>query len=106
MAGAKAPCHEKGKVFMKERYKKYVAICERAENMGISKSDRTSSLMDIESADLKFNLRLDEWLKADDYNFTHDFLGIYANIDREGGFPAKNFGFFVPRFSSPASKEK
>lgn len=88
---------------MKERYEKYVAICERAENMGISKSDRLSSLMDVESADLKFSLRLDEWLKADDFNFAHDFLGIYSNINRKDGFPAKDFGLFVPRFSSPAN---
>lgn len=37
--------------------------------------ERLSLLMDIESADEKFNLRLEEWLAADD------------------------FGFFVPRFA-------
>lgn len=32
--------------------------------------------MDIESADRKFNIRLDEWLQADLFNFTHDFYGL------------------------------
>ena len=56
-------------------------------------------MMDIESADKKFNMRLDEWLNADDFNFAHDFYGIVNNINREKGFPATDFGFFVPRFA-------
>lgn len=47
----------------------------------------------------KFNMRLDEWLNADDFNFAHDFYGIVNNINREKGFPATDFGFFVPRFA-------
>lgn len=84
----------------KERYNKYVAIVDRAAVMGCMQgSDRLSTLMDIESADRKFNLRLDDWLAADDSNFTHDFLGIENNIKRGAGFPATDFGFFVPRFA-------
>ena len=82
----------------KERYEKYVEIAKRAENEGIYKGERISLLMDIESADLQFNLRLDDWLKADKFNFAHDILGIIDNINRTG-FPAKDFGFFVPRFA-------
>ena len=44
----------------KERYLKYVEICERAERMKIDTGDRMGALMDIESADKKFNMRLDE----------------------------------------------
>lgn len=55
--------------------------------------------MDIESADIKFNMRLDDWLKADDFNFAYDFLGIRDSIERNNGFPAKDFAFFVPRFA-------
>ena len=73
----------------KERYLKYVKICERAERM---------KLMDIESADKKFNMRLDDWLQADDFNFAHDYCGIQNNIKR-GEFPATDFGFFLPRFA-------
>lgn len=46
----------------KERYLKYVKICERAERMKIDTGDRMGALMDIESADKKFNMRLDDWL--------------------------------------------
>lgn len=82
----------------KERYLKYVAITERAENDGLYDGERISLLMDIESADKKFNLRLDEWLNADKFNFAHDLIGIRNNIIRDT-FPATDFGFFVPRFA-------
>ena len=36
---------------MKERYLKYAKICERAEKMKISTSERVSAMMDVESAD-------------------------------------------------------
>lgn len=82
----------------KERYLKYVKICERAERMKIDTGDRMGALMDIESADKKFNMRLDDWLQADDFNFAHDYCGIQNNIKR-GEFPATDFGFFLPRFA-------
>lgn len=50
---------------IKERYKKYVAIIQRAKEEGLHVNDKLSVLMDIESADRKFNIRLDEWLQAD-----------------------------------------
>lgn len=80
----------------KERYLKYVKICERAERMKIDTGDRMGTLMDIESADKKFNMRLDDWLQADDFNFAHDYCGIQNNIKR-GEFPATDFGFFPPK---------
>lgn len=84
----------------KKRRLKYVAIMERATLLGLMTPDqRVDRMMDIESADLKFNLRLDEWLAADYFNFTHDFIGIRDNINREAGFPATDFGFFTPRFT-------
>ena len=83
---------------MKERYLQYVKIVERAENDGLYKGERISLLMDIESADKVFNLRLDDWLNADKFNFAHDLFGIMDNIVRDS-FPATNFGFFVPRFA-------
>lgn len=77
---------------------KYVAICERAEREYPElKKDRFSNMMDIESADMQFNLRLDDWLAADDVNFYHDFFGIIRESDHST-FPA-TFGLFVPRFS-------
>ncbi len=79
---------------------KYADIMVRATKMRLmEESENVDRMMDIESADIKFNLRLDDWLIADDFNFAHDFLGIRDSIDRNNGFPAKNFGFFVPRFA-------
>lgn len=37
--------------------------------------------------------------KRKNFNFAHDFYGIVNNINREKGFPATDFGFFVPRFA-------
>lgn len=83
----------------KEKYMKYVEIAERAEKEELYKGERIDLLMDIESADLKFNLRLDDWLNADKFNFAHDLFGIMDNIERDS-FPATDFGFFVPRFAA------
>lgn len=80
-----------------KKFFKYVEICNRAGGMGIIQGDRIDALMDIESADMVFHLKLDELLKADDLNFKHDFCGIQNNI--RGTFPARDFGLFVPRFA-------
>lgn len=91
----------------KERYSKYVGIMVRATVMGyMNEADGCSTMMDIESADRKFNLRLDDWLASDDFNFAHDFLGIRKNINRCDGFPATDFGFFVPRFAGRSKEEE
>ena len=82
----------------KERYQKYVEIAKRAEGEGLYNKERISLLMDIESADQKFHLRLDDWLKADAFNFTHDLYGIMNNINRTE-FTAIDFGLFIPRFA-------
>ena len=86
----------------KEVYLKYVEIAIRAEKEGLYQGERLNLLMDIESADKTFNLRLDEWLNADSFNFAHDLCGIVNNIVRDS-FPTTDFGLFVPRF---AGKEK
>ena len=44
----------------KERNRKYGAICARAKAMGIMQGDAIGAIMDIDSADQRFNLRLDE----------------------------------------------
>ena len=84
----------------KKRHSRYADIMCRATVMGLmSEEEAVDRMMDIESADRKFNLRLDDWFNADDFNFAHDFIGIRDNINRENGFPATDFGFFVPRFA-------
>lgn len=82
----------------KEKFMTYVKIAQRAEEMGIYNGNRMSLLMDLESADEMFNLRLDDFLNADNFNFAHDVVGIVNNINRNE-FPAKDFGLFVPRFA-------
>lgn len=81
----------------KERFLMYVKIAERAEQMGIYHGERHALLMDIESADNAFNMRLEDWLKADNFNFAHDIVGIANNIDRSK-FPAE-ISRFLPRFA-------
>lgn len=83
----------------KQRFELYVKICEKAEAKGY-RGERMTLMMDIESADKKFNLRLEEMLADDGYDFVHDIQGIIDNINRET-FPATDFGLFVPRFATP-----
>lgn len=80
----------------KERFMMYVKIAQRAEGMSIYIGERLSLLMDIENADKVFNLRLEDWLNADDGNFAHDVIGIVNNIDRRN---PTNFNLFVPRYA-------
>ena len=81
----------------KDRMDTIVKITERADKMGLLVFDRLSLIMDLECTDNEFNLRLDELLTTDDYNFAHDICGIQRHIDRK----AKTMGdFFVPRFAT------
>lgn len=80
----------------KEKFMMYVKLAERAEQMGIYNGERFSLMMDIENADKAFNLRLEELLNADNFNFAHDIVGIVNNIDRRN---PTDFNLFVPRFA-------
>lgn len=82
----------------KEKMMMYVEIAKRAEEMDLYHGERMTLLMDLESADLMFNLRLEDLLKADNFNFAHDVVGIVNNINRNE-FPSKDFGLFIPRYS-------
>lgn len=71
-------------------------IISRAEQMGIRLTrERITSFIDVELACEKFNMDLEAWLNANDENFSHDYIGIYENVDRVN----KDFGLFVPRFA-------
>jgi hypothetical protein len=80
-----------------ERTEMCLRICERAKEKGYI-ADKMTLLMDLESADRVFNLRLEELLNADDFNFAHDIIGIMRNVDRSE-YPVTNFNGFVPRFA-------
>lgn len=58
--------------------------------------DKLSVHMDITACHANgCQLRLQDFLDADDFNFAHDFFGIRRHIDRETGSLG---GFFLPRF--------
>lgn len=80
----------------KQEFETIVRIVERAEAMGIARGDRFTRIMDIEHAHKQFNLRLDEMLAADSFDFTHDFTGIQSAMNRE---TCRIEGLFVPRFA-------
>lgn len=77
-----------------------VKIAERAEEMGIYNGERMTLMMDIGNADRAFNLRLEELLNAEDYDFAHDVIGIVNHIDRSK-YPvtADDFNLFIPRYA-------
>ena len=81
----------------KENFKLIAEIAKRAESMNLLMFDRFSLIMDLECANREFNLRLEEFLDADNFNFAHDISGIQNNINRQ----TKQFeNCFLPRFSS------
>jgi hypothetical protein len=78
------------------------AIARRARDLYLEHRVDRSALdidMDLTAAHCNGNpLRLDELLKADDFNLLHDVSGIAKHLNRETG---KLEGFFSPRFSKP-----
>lgn len=80
-----------------ETFLKIVDITKRAEEKNLLMFDRMSLIMDLECANEEFNLRLEDLLNADDFNFAHDIIGIQNNLNRE---ERKMGNLFVPRFAS------
>jgi hypothetical protein len=80
----------------KEEFDMFVEIAKRADEMGLLRKDRLSLAMDLDYTNKEFNLRLDELLNADDFNFTHDICGIQNNFNRQ---TLKMENCFTPRFS-------
>ena len=91
------------KTLTKEEYELCNKIVERAMKMGFYKDNKITAFMDIENAAKYWDMRLEEWLNADDYNFAHDIVGIYENIVRE--MPVKFTNYFMPRFANEGSNE-
>lgn len=73
-------------------------IVKRAEAMDLLMFDKMSLMMDLNCCMTLFDLRLEDFLNADDFNFSHDIIGIQKNLNRE----TKNMdNFFLPRFANP-----
>jgi len=70
-------------------------IVKRSVELNLLHTDGVSLFMDLEYAHKQFNLRLEDFLKADDLNFVHDVSGIQCNIDRN----TKVIRRFLPRFA-------
>ena len=79
----------------KEEYEVIFDIVKRAKSIGV-KRDPLSLEMDIEAAHENCPLKLDELLKADDFNFMHDVIGIVNHLNRQTG---ELENFFLPRYA-------
>jgi len=80
----------------KEEIQTISSIANRAIKQGLNlHSDKLSLVMDIEVTHEETPLRLDALLNADDFNFSHDVLGIQQNLNRD----TKTMdNFFLPRY--------
>lgn len=85
------------KTLTREDYELCDKIVKRAMKMGLYEDNQMTAHMDITNAAKHWNMRLEDWLNADDFNFAHDIAGIYENIIRE--YPVKFTNYFVPRFA-------
>lgn len=90
-----------------ERFNLWQKILDRAMEFMAPFADRVTLMMDMHNADKNYNLRLQEFLDADDVDFLHDICGIYRHMDRQLGSPTygKCKDFFVPRFAGNNEKE-
>lgn len=80
----------------KEQMALTMEILDRAEKLGIIQSDNVTAFIGLEKPTVHFNFLIEDMLKADDFNFAHDFVNIQNDINRRTG---KFSGMFVPRFT-------
>lgn len=85
------------KKLTREDYELCFKIVNRAMEMGFYQDNRVTAHMDVTNAAKYWNMRLEDWLNADDFNFAHDIVGIYDNIVRQT--PIEFANYFVPRFA-------
>lgn len=87
------------KKLTKKDYELINKIVDRAQSMGLYEDNRITAYLDVQNATRYFNMRLEDWLEADDFNFVHDIVGIYRAINREA-YPIdfSNDPWSLPRF--------
>ena len=89
---------------MKKLTKNDIELCDRivarAQKLGLYENNRVTAFLDVQNAAKYFNMALDEWLNADDFDFIHDIVGIYKAINRIK-YPVdfSNDPLFLPRFA-------
>lgn len=88
------------KTLTKTDYELINKIVDRAQSLGLYEDNRVTAHIDIVNATKHFNMKLEDWLNADDFNFVHDIVGIYKAINRVA-YPAdfSNDPYFLPRFA-------
>lgn len=64
---------------------------DRAEKLGIMQSNNATAFVDLEKPTVHYNFWIDDMLKADDFNFAHDFVHIQNDINRKTGSLAECF---------------
>lgn len=78
-----------------------VKIVKRAKNIDgfklMTLDNELSMTMDLQFTHELFNLRLEELLNADDFNFAHDIIGIHNNFNR---VTLEMDNCFLPRYSN------
>jgi len=80
----------------KEDLKLVKKIAERAAR-DLTINDRTHLMMDLTACHMNGNpLRLEELLKASEFDFAHDIYGIEGHMNRNNG---KLKNGFLPRYS-------
>lgn len=89
---------------MKKLTREEINICDkivaRAQSFGLYEDNRVTAYLDVQNAAKHFNMRLEEWLNADDFDFLHDVVGIYKAINRIAHpVDFSNDPLFVPRFA-------
>lgn len=89
---------------MKKLTREEINLCDkiatRAQSFGLYEGNRITAFLDVQNAAMYFNMRLEEWLNADDFNFLHDIIGIYKAINRVAHpVDFSNDSWFVPRFA-------
>lgn len=88
------------KTLTKNDYNLINKIVDRAQNLGLYEDNRVTAYLDVQNATRHFNMRLEEWLNADDFNFIHDIVGIYKAINRiVHPVDFSNDPWFLPRFA-------
>lgn len=76
-----------------------VDITERAEKLGILAKDKFSLKMDLFYTNEEIPLDFERLLNADNFNFSHDIVGIQNNFNRK---TLSMDNFFLPRFAKPS----
>jgi len=80
----------------KGQFETIAKITERADKMNLLMFDRISLMMDLETTAEQFTLKLNELLEADNFNFSHDIIGIQNNLNRQ---TKQMENCFLPRFA-------